>query len=282
MAPFVGSGLRETPLFSERNVYGDRPARRIFRFGQRIIGRDLPDVADRYRGDPDRPIGRLMGVRLRPATREVWLRLRPDDNLRPWNRDLRTIPLNGAQSPAPIPDTLELRRGMRVRCHEGYIGRLEGLALDMQAGLALDLLIRIRSDALSDVSLPSDPFYKLLDTQGQRVLLSPSWALSTMRSEGAIHVRGGGLTLLLDASVEQVASGSLVRGDGDVTTNIWRMFDANPALAPYTGRLRVNVTDGDVTLLGTLPSIRHRASAEQEVWHVSGVFSIHNEITVAE
>ncbi len=73
-----------------------------------------------------------------------------------------------------------------------------------------------------------------------------------------------------------------MRGDGDVTTNIWNILDANPALAPYTGRLRVHVTDGDVTLLGTLPSIRHRASAEQEVWHVPGVFSVHNEITVAE
>ncbi len=269
-------------MFSERNVYGDRPARRIFRFGQRLVGRDLPGVADRYRGDPDRAMGRLMGVRLRPSTREVWLRLRPDDTLPPWSRALRTIPLNSAQSPAPIPDTLDLRRGMRVRCHEGYIGRLEGLALDMQAGLALDLMVRIRRDALTEVALSSDPFFKLLDSQGQRVLLSPAWALSTTRSEGAIHVRGGGLTLLLNASVEQVASGSVVRGDGELTTNIWRILDANPALAPYTGRIRVSGADGDVTLLGTLPSTRHRASAEQEVWHVPGVFSVHNEVTVSD
>jgi len=277
----VARGSRETALFSERNVYGDTPSRRIFRFGQRVYGRDLPSVAARYRGDPERPMGRLMGARLRPASNELWLRLRPDESLRPWGHTIRTIPLNSAQSPAPIPDTIDLRRGMRVRCHEGYIGRLEGLALDLRAGLALDLLVRIRSNPLSEVSLPSDPFFKLVEAQGQRVLLSPSWAVSTTRT-GGIHLRGGGLTLLLNASIEQVASGPRVRGDGELTGAIWQILDENPAISPYLGQLRITVHDGDVTLLGELPSRRHRASAEQEVWHVPGVFSVQNEITVEQ
>ncbi|MDE3231196.1 MAG: BON domain-containing protein, partial [Chloroflexota bacterium] len=35
-----------------------------------------------------------------------------------------------------------------------------------------------------------------------------------------------------------------------------------------------------VTLLGTLPSPRHRASAEQDVWHLAGVLAVRNEITI--
>ncbi|HLY30687.1 MAG TPA: BON domain-containing protein, partial [Ktedonobacterales bacterium] len=233
----------------------------------------------RYRGDPERPMGRLLGARVRPASSELWLRLRPDESLRPWGRTVRTIPLNSTQSPTPTPDTIDLRGGMRVRCHEGYIGRLEGLALDLSAGLALDLLVRIRSDPLAEVSMPSDPFFKLVDVQGQRVLLSPSWAVSTTPT-GGVHLRGGGLTLLLNASIEQVASGTLVRRDDDLTGAIWQILDANPALAPYIAQLRVVVHDGDVTLLGTLPSPRHRASAEQEAWHIPGVFTLHNEITI--
>ena len=61
-----------------------------------------------------------------------------------------------------------------------------------------------------------------------------------------------------------------------------RVLEVNPALVPYTGRLRVDVRDGDVALRGTLPSVRHRAAAEQDVWHVLGVFSVRNDIVVQD
>ena len=268
-------------MFSERNLNGEQPARRILRFGQRVVGRDIfgPEMRRRLGGDG--PSGRLMGARLRPTTGEVWLRLRPNDMRNRWSRLIRTVALNAGQSPAPTPDTVELHGGMRIRCHEGYIGKLEGFAVDGSSGLARDLLVRVRSDVLSDVENSTSPLFKLIDVRGQRVLLSPAWAVSTTRSPSSVPFRGAGYILLLDASAEQIASASVVRSDGELSENVWAMVENNPALAPYAARLRVVVRDGEVTLLGTLPSIRHRASAEQDIWHVAGVFAVHNEVTIS-
>ena len=89
-------------------------------------------------------------------------------------------------------------------------------------------------------------------------------------------------TLRLDATVEQVASAGLLRTDGQLTAAVWQILSENPALAPSLGRLRVQVRDGEVTLLGALPSPRHRASAEQDIWHLPGVIAVRNETTLSE
>ncbi|HEU0028069.1 MAG TPA: BON domain-containing protein [Ktedonobacterales bacterium] len=267
-----------TALFSERNLYGDQPARRVLRFGQRITGADIPAAPDRVRGVADGPLGRLRAARLQACNQVAWLRLSANE----LSRELRTIPLNASQGPAPTPDTLELRGSMRVRCHEGYIGKLAGLVIDPTQGLVTDLIVKIRGDAMADVSLSSDPMFKLGPSQGAQALISPAWAISTSRSESALPFMSGRLTLILNASVEQVASAAQLRSDGQITADIWRLLDENPAIAPYLSRLRVQVRNGDVTLLGTLPTPRHRASAEQDIWHATGVLAFHNEVTVTD
>ncbi len=263
-------------MFSERNLHGDEPARRIFRFGQRISGQLLPTAPQRVRGIDDGALGRLRGARLRARGREVWLRLSAGD----LSRTIRTAPINSTQAPAPTPDALELRGSMRVRCHEGYVGRLAGMIIDAHEGVVSDLILRVRRDVLADVSLSSDPMFKLVDVQGQEVLISPAWAVSVSQSESMLAFGASSLTLHIDASVEQIASGALLRTDGQLTAAVWEILSENPAIAPYQGKLRVIVREGEVTLLGALPSSRHRSSAEQDVWHLPGVLAVRNEITV--
>ena len=268
-------------LFSERNLNGGAPELLIARFGQRLRAEDMPSVPERYRG-LDGPLGRLASVRVRPATGEGWLRLRPNDVLRPWRRLIRVVPLNATQAPtpAPTPDVLELHAGMRVYCHDGYVGRLEGVCLDVRVGTIPELLVRIRGDVLSSVEIGTDPLAYLMNVAGQRLLVAVSWATSTKPEKGGAPLRGSGI-LQLDASPEQIASGTRVRADGDIAGDIAQMFEMNPAINPYAARLRIEVHDGAVTLLGTLPSPRHRASVEQDVWHVPGVLAVRNEIAVA-
>ncbi len=265
-------------MFSERNLHGDQPARRIIRFGQRISGQLLPTVPQRARGIDDSSLGRLRGARLRARGREVWLRLSAGD----LSREVRTIPVNTTQAPAPTPDALELRGGMRVQCHEGYVGRLEGLVIDTREGQVTDLIVRVRGDALADVELSTDPMFKLVGVQGQEALVSPMWAVSVAQAASALPFMAPELTLRLDATVEQIASAALMRSDGQLTASIWQILSENPAIAPYLARLRVQVRDGEVTLLGSLPTRRHRASAEQDVWHLPGVLAVRNEVTTGD
>ncbi len=258
----------------------DGTTRQIFRFGQKIRGENVPSVPARYRGGPGGPTGRVVAALLRPSSGEIWLRIRPSDA--PWQRQVRTIPLNADQPPTPTPESVELRGGIRVYCHDGFAGRLEGFALDTRAGLAQQIVVRIRSNALADVDDPSDPLFKLVEVSGQQLLLSPAWVVSATHESSGFPFGSGSTRLKLDASAEQVASGLLLRSDGELTAAIWNILDDNPAIAPSAGQLRVLVHDGDVTLRGLLPTPRHRASAEQDVWHVPGVFAVHNEIALGE
>jgi hypothetical protein len=258
----------------------DGTTRQIFRFGQKIRGENVPSIPARYRGGPGGPTGRVVAALLRPSSGEIWLRIRPSDA--PWQRQVRTIPLNADQPSTPTPESVELRGGIRVYCHDGFAGRLEGFALDTRAGLAQQIVVRIRSNALADVDDPSDPLFKLVEVSGQQLLLSPAWVVSATHESSGFPFGSGSTRLKLDASAEQVASGLLLRSDGELTAAIWNILDDNPAIAPSAGQLRVQVHDGDVTLRGLLPTPRHRASAEQDVWHVPGVFAVHNEIAIGE
>lgn len=254
--------------------------RRVLRFGQKIKGADVPSVPQRYRG-VEGPGGKLIGARIRPSTGEAWLRLRSSELARPWSRSLRTIPLNSGQSPTPTLDVLELRGGMRVYCHDGYIGKLDGIVTDARTGVVSDLLVHIRGDVRAAIESPTSPLANLLDIAGQRVLLPPAWATSTKHEESDVPF-GGGLLLQLDATPEQIQFAVRLRPDGDVAADISRILDENPAVSPYAGQIHIDVHDGDVTLRGNLPSARHRASAEQDAWHVPGVFALHNEIQVGD
>lgn len=256
----------------------ERSVRQVLRFGAKITGADVPTVPARFRG-MEGPAGRLVGVRLRAATGATWLRVKPPLQLG-RKRELLTVPLNASQSPAPTPDAIELRGGMRVTCHEGYAGQLEGLAVESTSGIAVDLLVHVRSDVLADVDRPTSPLSPLIAMAGRRILVPSAWAGATkVESRGLLP--GTDLVLHLNASAEQIAASTLLRPDADVAAGIVAILSANPAVSPYAGRLSVTVRDGAVTLRGKLPSPRHRASAEQDVWHVPGVFALNDETTVS-
>lgn len=199
----------------------------------------------------------------------------------PWKTSIRTIPLNDQQSPTPPPtaDVVELRDDMRVMCHDGYIGKLEGVMIS-SAGIVGGLLVRIRGDILAVVQEMTEPLATLLPVANQRLLLPPAWIVAAKGRSGRRALRGSGGIVELDASAEQVRFGELVRTDAEISAEIYRFFDENPALAPYAGRMRITVVDGDVTLRGQVPSPRHRASAEQDVWHVAGVSSVRNDLEI--
>lgn len=252
----------------------------IFRFGQKIRGENVPSVPARYRGGPGGPAGRVVSALIRPSSGETWLRIRIGDA--PWQRQVRTIPLNADQPPTPTPESVELRGGIRTYCHDGYVGRLEGIALDTRSGLAQQIVVRIRGNTLADVENPSDPLFSLVGVGGQLLLLPPAWVVSATHESSGFPFGSGSTHLKLDASAEQVASGLAVRSDGELTSAIWNILDDNPAIVPFTGQIRVLVHDGDVTLRGMVPSPRHRASAEQDVWHVPGVLAVHNELSIGE
>jgi hypothetical protein len=271
-------GPDEDHVLGNDGLNGFGAARHVVRFGKKLKGEDIPTVPPRYRGGPGGPSGRLVAARLRPATGEAWLRLRPGDA--PWQSDVRTIPLNASQPPAPTPDTLELRGGARVRCHDGYVGRLEGMVLANGSGAVQELIVRVRSNVLADVETNVDPMNALLRVAGQQVLVPPSWAKSTTRESSNLPFRGGATILLLDASPEQIASGTVLRSDAALAGDILAIWNENPALLPYTARIHVVVRDGKATLLGAVPSPRHKATAEQDAWHVPGVFAVSNELIV--
>jgi hypothetical protein len=274
----VSQMLEEALLNSARGLGGARATRRIFRFGQRLTGELVPTVPARFRGGPGSPSGRLVAVRLRPATGEGWIRLRASGL--PGRRPIRTIPLSARQQPAPTPDSVDLREGSLVRCHDGYVGRLVGVTYDTHSGAVLDLVVRVRGNVAGAVSSSRQPLASLQRVAGHEVLLSPAWAVSTIRESGSLPFIGSRTILLLNASAEQVASGALVRTDAQLVADLLERWSENPALSAFPGQLDAVAHDGSVTLLGTLPTPRQRATAEQDAWHVDGVLAVRNEIQV--
>lgn len=263
-------------MFSERILGGTGPSRRVIRLGARVDLSDLGTIPARHRGSMGGPRGVVVSARLRARTSEVWLRLR---SARPFARALRTIPLDAAQPPTPTPDALDLRRAARVDCSGGVVGHLEGLVVDARTGRVTDLVVRVRGDVEAEVARPNDPLAPLVSVAGQRLLVPPAWATRADASKAALPFVPAAHRLLLQASAAQIAHGLALRDDAALESEVWRILAANPAVEPGMGRLRVSVHEGVVTLLGTLPTSRHRLSAEQDVWHVPGVLGVRNEIT---
>ncbi|HEX9070180.1 MAG TPA: BON domain-containing protein [Ktedonobacterales bacterium] len=262
--------------YEEFPVVGGVTARRVLRFRQRLRGADVPSVPARFRGGPDGPNGRLKRLWLLPADGAVWLQI--ERRTRPWRTQAVTMPLSADQSEAPTHHALELHAGMRTVCHEGVVGRLEGITFDAEAGRALYLLVRIRGDVDALVTSDADPYRDLLPLSGQLAQISPAWAAASRGHNG----NGNGAVLHLDATVEQVAAADVVRADGVLAADIATILNQNPAAEPLLSRLGIEVHDGTVTLTGTVPTARHRASIEQDVWHIPGVFTVRNELRVSE
>ena len=273
VGPGFARGAGEAPLSGENTV------RRVLRFGGKIRGDDVPSVPARYRG-VNGPSGKLRDVRLRPRTSEGWVRLRAAAGMLGLKHEARVYPLSDEQPPTPTPDAFLLRGGMRVVCHDGDVGELRGVAIDTTTGAILNLLVRVRSDVLASVEYITSPLASLLKVAGRELLVPPAW-VSAVKAD-ADRLFGDDQTLHLDASAEQIAACAQLRSDNQVAGDILKMLDANPAIAPSLARLRVSVRDGSVVVRGTLPSARHRASAEQDIWHVPGVFALYDEIQIAD
>lgn len=252
--------------------------RRVLRFGGKIRGDDVLSVPARYRG-VNGPSGKLRDVRLRPRTSEGWIRLRAATGLLGLKHEGRVFPLSDRQPPTPTPDAFTLRGGMRVVCHDGEVGDVRGIAIDSDTGAVIDLLIHVRGDVVASVEYITSPMAPLLRVAGRELLVPPAW-VSAVKAD-ADRLFGDDQTLHLDASAEQIAACAQLRTDNEVTGDILKILDANPAIAPHIARLRVSVHDGGVVVRGTLPSPRHRASAEQDIWHVPGVFALYDEIQIA-
>jgi hypothetical protein len=156
---------------------------------------------------------------------------------------------------------------------------LESVLVDTHTGLVTELVVRVRGDVDADVSRPSDPLAPLISVAGLRVLVPPTWAVRADAAKGALPFLPMAYRLMLQASASQIAHGLVLRSDAALEADVWTILAANPAVDPSLGRLQIAVREGEVTLLGTLPSARHRLSAEQDVWHVPGVLAVHNEIT---
>ena len=270
--PGFARGAEGAPLSGEFAV------RQVLRFGSKIRGDDVPSVPVRYRG-VNGPSGKLRDVRLRPHTGEGWIRLGTSVGLLGLKREARVFPLSDVQPPTPTPDAYTLRGGMHVVCHDGEVGELRGIAIDTETGAVMNLLVRIRGDVVASVEYITSPMASLLRVAGRELLVPPAW-VSAVKTD-AERLFGEDQTLHLDASAEQVAACAQLRSDNAVTGEILNLLDANPAIAPYLARLRVSVHDGNVVVRGSLPSARHRATAEQDIWHVPGVFALHNEIEIA-
>jgi hypothetical protein len=248
----------------------------VLRLGERVDLSDIETIPARHRGSMGGPRGILVSARLRARTSDVWCRLR---STRPFARALRTIPLDATQPPTPTPDVLDLRRHARVDCTGGVVGQLEGLVIDTHTGRVTELLVRVRGDVAADVARPNDPLAPLVSVAGQRLLVPPVWASRADASKAALPFMPAAHRVTLQATAAQIAHGVVLRDDAALEADVWRILAVNPAVEPGLGRVRVVVREGVVTLLGALPSARHRLSAEQDVWHVPGVLGVHNEIT---
>ncbi len=259
-------------MFSERRLGEQR--QRVVRLGARLRAGDLPTMPQ-LRAGASGTLGVVVGARMRPRTGEIWLRLRA---ARPLARRVRTVPLRAAQPEAGVVDVLDLRRNMRVDCDGGYVGRLEGVVVDTRTGLASGLLMRVRGNVAADVEGPTDALVPLVAVAGQRMIVPADWATHVIKVSTLFPFPSDRLRLRLSTRAAQIAHSLVLRPDAALAAEIQTILAANPAIQPSLPHLRVAVRDGAVTLLGSVPTARHRLSAEQDVWHISGVLAVRNEL----
>jgi hypothetical protein len=258
-------------------VSAGAPVSRVLRFGQRMTRDDLPFALQAGGSGVEGAIGTLNSVQLTKDASDIWLRLGVGGLLRPTT--YQTIHVYGNGPSEASPDGFALHDDLRARCHEGYVGKVEGLALDLRSGETLGVLLHVRSDVLAAITRAADPFYQLLPLAGQRILVPAAWMRSVSRTKAALPFLPDEETLQLDASIEQVASATLVRADADLEVDIIHILEENPAAAPLLSHISIHVRDGVVRLRGEAPTPRHIASIEQDVWHVPGVNGVRNEMT---
>ena len=258
------------------NVAEATRSKLLLRLGAGAHLDEIPSLPERFRQRVTLLQGKLGSVFLMPETGDIWCRLSSGLSGQIWppaikRVDARTFPTNARQMPTPAPDAIELFPQMFVECRDGYVGKLEGVVLDLATGTANALLVHIRRDLADIVVSPEDPLAELVEVQGQRLLIAPDWAKAP---ETLRHALGVQHHLKINATAPQVASGLHLRDDGDLQQDVYTILAQNPALATYLSDLRVTVQDGAVLVSGASLSPRLRASLEQDIWHVPGVLAV--------
>ncbi len=243
--------------------------RLVLRLGAHVNLEDIPTLPARERQRPGALEGRLGSVFV--SGEDLWCRLSGGMRGQVWplsfkHVEARTVPLYEHQQPTPSPDAIELLPQMPVECHDGLVGKLEGVTVLLATGQVDFLLVRLRGGLEDVVARPTDALAPLVPVQGQAVLLDPTWAMAT--------ANGSTRHLALDASAEQIASALVLRDDRVLEQEVYAILSENPALATYLSAFRVAVQDGAVTLAVPPLSPRLRSSMEQVVWHIPGVLAV--------
>jgi len=248
----------------------------VLRLGSQVRLGMINSLPERYRARASQLAGRLNIVFLQPTTAEAWCRLSGGLGGQIWPPSIkrveaRTLPLNEKQPSTPPPDAIDLRHHTPIDCQRSYIGRLEGVVIESVTGLAQALLVHIRADVAEIISGYGDPMRSLLPHAGQSLMVPPDWA----RAKGEV-TQGATHRLRMEATIQQIAHGLVLRGDDELLQDVWTILRQNPAVAPYITEFRIIVQDGTVTIAGAPLSPRLHASVEQDIWHIPGVLDIRN------
>jgi hypothetical protein len=253
----------------------------VLRLGSSARLAGIASIAERWRARASQLSGRLGAVIVQPGTGTGWCRLSQGLSGQIWppslkRIEMRTIPLNAQQPPTPESPYVELTPGQPVACHEGTVGRLEGVVVETTQGIVSSLLVRVPARLNDQIGGPEDPLAALLHVAGSRVMVPPAWAVMPESHNGSSIAHAH--VLHLNATASQVAHSLVLREDADLVQEVYGILSRSPALRVYISEIRVTVSDGLVTLVGPALSPRLRASVEQDVWHIPGVLDVRNEL----
>lgn len=97
---------------------------------------------------------------------------------------------------------------------------------------------------------------------------------------GTQHIDASGLEVMDDAVGEGVRRGSRKppRGDEEIRAALLDALQIDPRI--ISPAIEVDVSDGKVSLSGTVANLQEKRAAEQDAWNTTGVWSVLNDVTV--
>ncbi len=144
-----------------------------------------------------------------------------------------------------------IRRGQRVVCHDGPIGRVDMVLVDATTGKVQHLVVRQGLLFSRDVAVPAD------------------W-VSTVTPDAVI----------LEASREAVAHLPVYRPDDELRRDVGEALQRDELLRVLGLPIRVEVEDGIVSLRGHVHNRALAARAEELARGVPGVLGVENRLVV--
>ncbi|MDR7438877.1 MAG: BON domain-containing protein [Armatimonadota bacterium] len=151
----------------------------------------------------------------------------------------------------PGEPSVTIRRGQRVLCHDGPIGRVDVVLVDANTGKVRHLVVRQGLLFSRDVAVPAD------------------W-VSTI-TPGAV---------ILEASREAVAHLPVYRPDDELARDVEEALHRDELLRVLGLPIRVKVEDGIVSLWGHVHNRTLAARAEILARSVPGVLGVENRLVV--